>query len=481
MITGRKRELKLLNKVYNSNEAEFLAVYGRRRVGKTYLIREFFSSKKCRLLHATGVQNGSQKNQLKKFIDALSEAFLDKVPLETPKNWSDAFDILDKQLSKQSEKVVVFLDELPWMATRKSGLLEELDYYWNRNWVKMPNIILVVCGSSASWLIKKIINNKGGLHNRVTQPIRLLPFSLSETEEFLKSRNITLNRNHVLSLYMALGGIPYYLKYAERGLTSAQNIQNIFFEKNSPLKNEFDKLFQSLFENAEAYIELIKLISKRKEGVRRAELKDQAKLSSGGGRLTKRLQDLEEAGFIDENIPWGRVKGEYYKLIDEFCLFYLQWIDSQKQKQFTRDYWLNQSQRPAYYAWSGYAFEAVCMKHIDQIVHALNIKASGKVNAWRYIPREKTKEGAQIDLVIDRNDHAITLCEIKYTEQEYSIDKRYSRILKNKLAVFKEKTGVKKQLFLAMICTNGLKKTGYFENHVDGGVVTLEDLFCQLN
>jgi len=481
MIIGRTKELKLLNKVYSSQEAEFVVIYGRRRVGKTYLIREFFANKKCKLLHATGLQHGSQKKQLKKFTEAVSETFLDNIALEAPKNWEEAFNVLHKQLSKSQEKVVIFLDELPWMATRRSGLLEEIDYYWNRNWSKMHNVILVACGSSASWLIKKIINNKGGLHNRVTRSINLLPFNLAETDEFLKSRNIKLNQKHVLSLYMALGGIPYYLKYIERGLTAEQNIQHIFFTKEAPLQSEFNKLFESLFENADAYIELIKLIAKRKEGARRAELKVDARLSSGGGRLSRRLQDLKEAGFIEENIPWGRSTGEYYKLIDEFCLFYLQWVVSQKQKQFTQDYWLNQSQRPAYYAWSGYAFEAVCMKHVDHIIHALHIKASGKISAWRFISRKKIVEGAQVDLVIDRSDNAITLCEIKYTDQQYTIDKQYAKNLKNKIEVFKEKTGTKKQIFLAMICANGLKKTTYSDEQIDGGIVALDSLFYKMD
>ena len=481
MIVGRAKELKILNKVYGSQEAEFIVIYGRRRVGKTYLIREFFTSKKCKLLHATGLQHGSQKKQLKKFTEAVSETFLDNVALEAPKNWEEAFSVLHKQISKCQEKVVVFLDELPWMVTRRSGLLEEIDYYWNRNWSSMPNIVLVACGSSASWLIKKIIHNKGGLHNRVTRSIKLLPFDLAETEEFLKSKNINLNQKHVLSLYMAVGGIPYYLKYIERGFTAEQNIQHIFFTNEAPLLNEFNKLFESLFENADAYIELIKLIAKRKEGARRAELKVDARLSSGGGRLSKRLQELKEAGFIEEYIPWGRSTGEYYKLIDEFCLFYLQWIDSQKQRQFTQDYWLNQSQRPAYYAWSGYAFEAICMKHVEHIIRALNIKASCQVGAWRFITRKKLIEGAQIDLVIDRSDNAITLCEIKYTDQQYAIDKKYSKNLKKKIEIFKEKTGTNKQLFLAMICANGLKKTIYSEEQVDGGVVTLKNLFYKAN
>ena len=481
MIIGRKEEQKRLNKVYNSKEAEFVAIYGRRRIGKTYLIREFFTKKKCKFFHATGLQNGNQKNQLKKFAEAISETFFDNVPLESPKAWDEALSILHKQIMKSDEKIVMFFDELPWMATRKSGLLEEIDYYWNRNWSKLPNVILIVCGSSASWIIKKIIHNKGGLHNRVTCPIKLMPFNLNETSEFLKSRNINLNERHVLSLYMALGGVPYYLGHVERGMTAEQNIQNIFFAKDAPLKDEFNKLFESLFENADAHIELVKLVAKRKEGLRRTELKTEAKLSSGGGRLSKRLQDLREAGFIDENIPWGRSKGEYYKLIDEFCLFYLHWIDSQKSKNFTQDFWLNQSQRPAYYAGSGYAFEAVCMKHSNQIIKALKIKTSCQVSSWRFIPRKQLEKGAQIDLVIDRSDNAITLCEIKYTDQSYAIDKQYAANLEKKIDVFKEKTGTKKQIFLAMICVSDLKKTMHSEKIVDGGVATVDSFFQEGN
>lgn len=477
MIIGRKQELKLLDKIYNSKEAEFVIVYGRRRVGKTYLIREFFSNKKCKLLHATGLQHGTQKKQLKKFTEAISETFLDNIPIETPKNWGDAFNVLHKQILKNKGKIIIFLDELPWMATRKSGLLEEIDYYWNRNWSKIKNVILIACGSSASWLIRKIINNKGGLHNRVTCSINLLPFNLSETQDFLKSRNINLNQKNILSLYMALGGIPYYLKYVEKGLTAQQNIQNIFFIKKSPLKDEFNKLFESLFEHAESYIELIKLISKRKEGVRREQLRLEAEHSSGGGRLSKRLQDLKDVGFIEENIPFGRSKGEYYKLIDEFCLFYLKWIDIKKHIKFTEGYWLDQSQRPSYYAWSGYAFEAVCIKHLNQIVSALNIKASGQVCGWRFIPRKKDFNGAQIDLVIERNDDAITLCEIKYTDQKFIMDKQYANNLQNKINIFKEKTKTNKQLFMAIVSANGVNESKYLLNLIDGGIVTLNDLF----
>lgn len=262
MIIGRKRELETLERVYKSKKPEFIAVYGRRRVGKTFLIREFFKTKKCLFFHATGTKGSGMNVQLTKFTEALSQAFFNKVPIGTPKSWGDAFGILNSQIEKQEGKIVVFLDELPWLATRKSRLLLELDYYWNRHWSAMPNVILIVCGSSASWLIQKIIYNKGGLHNRITGRIKLLPFNLGETYKYLTYKGIKFNQRQVLELYMGVGGIPYYLEYAIPGLSVQQIIEMLFFKTDSPLKDEFATLFESLFENAEAYKEIVTIISK---------------------------------------------------------------------------------------------------------------------------------------------------------------------------------------------------------------------------
>jgi AAA+ ATPase superfamily predicted ATPase len=478
MIVGRKTEIDRLQKMYQSSEAEFAVLYGRRRVGKTFLIREFFQNKKCHFIQATGIQKGTLRKQLSHFSEALSTTFMQNVPIKEPESWEEAFKTLTRLIETASplKKTVIFLDELPWMVTRRSGMLEALDYYWNHTFSRNRNIILIVCGSSASWLIKNIIYNKGGLHNRCTCEIKLNPFNLAETDEYLKSRKVRLNKNHVLQLYMAFGGVPYYLKYVEPHNTAIENIQKILFDSMAPLKDEFKKLFDSLFEDSEAYIELMLLIARKKEGLTRSEIESSSKLSRGGGRLTQRLKQLMQTNFIESYLSLDKARGEYYKVIDEFCLFYTYWLLLARDKKLMKDHWLKQTQKPIYYVWAGYAFEAICYKHIDQIIKALHIKTAENISSWRWVKRNSKEGGAQIDLLINRSDDAITVCEIKYTDQLFLIDKSYAKKLQNKIDVFKHKTKTNKQIFIAMISAKGLKQSIYADELISS-VVTLEHLF----
>ncbi|GJM06767.1 MAG: ATPase AAA [marine bacterium B5-7] len=475
-MIGRQFERTRLKKLFDSTEAEFMVVYGRRRVGKTFLIQSYFTEEQdCVFMQATGLQKGSLKQQLQLFTDALAKTFFRGAMITPPKDWGSAFKLLTQQLEMTTQTVVIFLDEFPWMVTPRAGLLEMLDHYWNQYWSRLKHIRLVICGSSASWLIKKIIENKGGLHNRVTSQLHLKPFTLSETAAFLKHRKIKLNASHCLSLYLALGGVPYYLKYVEPGLTAEQNIQRILFDQDAPLHHEFEKLFYSLFKHADAYIELIKVIGMRKEGLDRVSLQKHTKISNGG-RLSERLKDLVLTGFIQTYSQLGKTQNIYYKLIDEFSLFYFQWVMPHRNQLFVGEHWLSQHQKPAYASWAGYAFEAVCMQHIDQVVKALGIHGGGVISSWRYIPKTSKECGAQIDLLIERNDNAITLCEIKYTREPFVIDKNYALILQRKIDLFNEKTKNKKQVFLALISAHGVKKNKYSELLIDQ-VVTLEHLF----
>jgi len=483
-IIGRRVEQRRLQKVFDSEEAEFIAIYGRRRIGKTYLIRNLFQNKSCVFFQTVGIHKAAMKVQLKKFRQEIETTFYQNrkgIRLQDPKSWIDALEMLNDAIEMFGidKKVVLFFDEIPWLATHKSGLLEALDYYWNRFWANNKNIKLIICGSAASWIIDKVLNNRGGLHNRVTCSIRLDPFTIVEVQDYLSYRNIKLNHVQIIQLYMCLGGIPFYLKFIESGLSAIQNINQICFQKNSPLAKEFDNLFSALFDNSEMHESIIKCIASKRYGVSRKEIEN--KFHYKGGRLTRRLAELEEAGFVQSFIPWHKKRGTYFKIIDEYVLFYLTWVlpdaQSRIEKEIDLRYWEEISQSMAWKSWAGYAFEALCFKHLSPIKEKLKIPSGAMISNWEYIPTKKSQgRGAQIDLLFDRNDGVITICEIKYTAKSFIIDKKYADELKQKIAVYKEVTKTEKQIFIAMISANGLKKNKYSQTLISGEV-SLEDFF----
>ena len=484
-IIGREEEKELLQEVLRSNKAEFLAIYGRRRVGKTYLIKNFMSSAPCVLFHVTGIQNGSLSEQLEECTKQVGDAFYQGTSIATKKRWRDVFEDLTQAIAKlpRDKTVVLFFDEIPWMATPRSRLLHALELYWNRYWVFEPQIKLIICGSSTSWIINNIINNKGGLHNRVTRTIHLKPFSLNETRRFLVAQQIHLEPKQILDLYTVLGGVPLYWSFIRKGRSAHQSIDELCFQQNGALVKEFDRLFASLFTDPKPYTDLIRLIANHRYGIGQADLMGKAKLPKGGTTID-RLHQLEEAGFITSLVPYGhKEKGVYYVIDDEYSLFYLRWIEPSLRmigkKTKNRGFWLSLSQRPAWKSWAGLAFEAVCYKHIDQIRLALKLDPGSIAGTWRFRPRSTPRtdeEGAQIDLLFDRPDGTITICEIKRSDSPFAIDKTYSQALLKKLNVFRTQTRTKKQLFLAMVTAFGLKPTMYSEEIVTNQV-TLEDLF----
>jgi hypothetical protein len=393
------------------------------------------------------------------------------------------FEMMQTAISQlpKNQKVVLFFDEFPWLVTPRSRLLQVLEYYWNQYWSNDRRIKLIVCGSLSSWIIRNIINNTGGLYNRVTFRLKLEPFNLCETKEFLKSRGIHLNNQQILHLYMATGGVPLYLEQIKKGLSADQAIDDICFSKNGLLVDEAKELFKSLFLNSELYIQLTREIASRRYGITKSELSERLGISRGG-RLLERLEDLENAGFIISFLPYKHSeKGTYFRLIDEYTMFYFDWIEPNLRsiKRFAKPigFWLEQAGGSAYKSWCGYTFETLCYKHIPQIMKKLSLKPSALPYSWKYVPQKGDSEdsGAQIDLLFDRSDGAITICEIKHTEKPFVIDKQYAEKLKRKVAIFKEKTREKKQIFLCMISASGLKKTVYSEM-VDS-IVTLDDLF----
>ena len=480
-IIGRQYEQKQLKRILQSDEAEFVAVYGRRRVGKTYLIREFFNTMDCIFFRTSGIHKGSLKKQLEKFKNEIETTFYKgKKTLSSFSNWHDAFEVLKDtiDLFAGKQKVVLFLDEIPWMATPKSGLLEALDYYWNRHWSGDKKIKLIICGTAASWIIDHILHNTGGLYNRVTLRLPIKPFALSEVKAYLNHKNIHYNHDQLLTLYMCLGGIPFYFNLIEKGLSAIQNINAICFSKKGTLYDEFELLFASLFKKHEIHEEIITFIAGKREGVARSELESHFRYK--GGRLTARLKELEETGFIIGFTPWKKERGLYYKVIDEYTLFYLTWIAKKSinpiAKHIDDHYWEVLSTKPAWKAWAGLAFEAICFKHINQIKKALHIPDGSDASSWKYISDKEKESGAQIDLVFDRPDNIVNLCEIKYCSAPFVIDKKVAAHLMSREKIYAKVTKTNKQLFLSMVVSGGLKKTMYSEELIVS-VVTLDDLF----
>lgn len=479
-VFARKRELKILEDLYHSKRAEFLAIYGRRRVGKTFLIREFFRDKGI-YFALTGVKGASLKKQLKNFTEEFKRVFGESTVLTPPKTWLDAFTELRKAIEalKSPKRIILFFDELPWLATAKSEFLQDLDHFWNRYMSADNRVILVVCGSAASWMIKKIIRNKGGLYGRLTAEIRLLPFDLHETEEFLKARGIELKRKAILDLYMAIGGIPKYLNYISRGQSPLQIISKLVFD--GPLTDEFADLYASLFEDHGRHISIVKALAEHPGGLIKQEIAKKTGLTTGGGMNTV-LEELEQSGFILETREFGKLKKESrFRLVDEYSLFYLKWWPKVKESNLGNvddSFWANAVNSAQGRTWVGYAFEILCLKHVAKIKQALGISGVlTTASGWVYKSKKgQLEKGAQIDLLIDRADNCINLCEIRYSNDEYVINKACDAELRARKQTFITQTKTKKSVFLTLISPYGIKKDmGYFDT-VDV-TVTLDDLF----
>lgn len=473
-ITGREVEKNILAEMLRSKEAELIAIYGRRRVGKTFLVRNFYH--KNIVFEFTGVHDASLKDQLAGFSIALKEAMETAIPPATPTGWMQAFTFLSDYLKGKiaKEPVVVLFDELPWIHTPKSGFLSAFGHWWNSWASRQPLLKVVICGSAASWMIENVINNKGGLHNRVSRTIRLLPFTLGESEQYLVSRGIKLDRYQLLQLYMAMGGIPHYLKQVSKGESAMQTIDKLCFAKNGLLKTEFNNLYRSLFVHAGHHEAIVRALAKKGKGMSRAEVIDACGFTTGGG-TTRLFEELEESGFITQYIPFDKTaRDSIYKLSDEYSLFYLKFIENAKATGAGA--WLKMAAGPSYNSWSGFAFEAVCQKHISRIKQALGISGVyTEASAWRYIPK-KAGTGAQVDLLLDRQDHCINLCEMKFATGEFIIDKKYAAELDTKVKVFREQTRTKKTIFPTMITTHGTRQNDHYTGRIQAEV-TMVDLF----
>lgn len=470
IIIGRKEEQALLAELEAAAGADMLAITGRRRVGKTYLVKAFFAER----LHFefSGILNAGNEEQLESFAMALAKQSGSKKPTAIPATWLEAFNQLAIFLGsiKKKRKLLVFIDELPWLDTHKSKFLTALEWFWN-SWAADKNILVIICGSAASWMNSKIINHRGGLHNRVTKRMHLRPFTLAETETYLRNKNILLSRYDIVRLYMAMGGIPHYLKEIKKGQSAPQNINRICFERNGLLVNEFDNLYNALFTDARQHISIIQALAGKQKGLSRNEILAATKLKDGGS-FSKLLQELEQSDFISSSYPFGKIKKEaLYRLVDEFSLFYLKFIYKKKNVN-----WQQLSAAPVYKSWSGYAFENICLKHIDKIKAALGIASVYTEESSFFYKGSNNDPGMQIDMLIDRNDNVINICEAKFYDSAFSLDKKYATDLRETLRIFRERSKTKKTLFLTFITSFGLAPNMHSIGFVQQEL-TMEDLF----
>lgn len=478
-IIGRKAEIEELNTLYHSKKAEFVAVYGRRRVGKTYLIKELFRDKMA--FYHTGMSpidsagNNLLQDQLKSFHNSLLRYGMEDE--KQPETWLDAFFLLEKLLEDKDDgsRQVVFIDELPWMDTPRSGFLSAFEHFWNGWGSGRNNLMLIVCGSAASWIENNLINNHGGLYDRLTYEIKISPFNLVECEEFFKAANIKLSRYDIVQAYMAVGGIPYYLGFFRKGLSLGQNIDQLFFVKTAKLKKEFERLFASLFPKPTNYRKIISLLATRHKGFTRDEITKATGIQKGGG-LSKMLAALEASDFISRYVPFGVSKREeHYKLTDNFCLFHEKFLAGNEITD--TDFWEKNQNAQKLSAWKGIAFEEVCLAHIQQIKNALGIGAiTSRESAWS-IKGDKENDGTQIDLLIDRDDNIVNLCEMKFLKDKFTINKSYDEKLRSRTQMLIDRLPKRATVHLTLITSYGLKYNEY-SGEIQK-LLTLDSLFTE--
>lgn len=476
-IIGRKQEILELNNLYNSKKPEFVAIYGRRRVGKTFLVKELFQDKMT--FYHSGLspfdrqRKITMRDQIEAFYSSLMRFGWEES--QCPKSWMEAFHMLGQLLETldNGSRQVVFIDELPWMDTPRSKFLVAFEHFWNSWGAWHDRVMLIVCGSATSWMLDNLINNKGGLYDRLTWQIKLSPFTLGECKAFFESRNLVMSTYDMVESYMVLGGIPYYLNYFQQGKSLAQNIDYLFFAKNAKLNMEFQRLFGSLFSNPEEYMALVRLLAKRHAGYTRDEIAKELGINPGG-TFTKTLETLLASDFIMSYHPFGRSKKEIrYKLIDSFCQFYLRFVDGQDVTDTM--YWQHNQNTPSLNAWRGLTFEQVCFGHIHQIKRALGVEnVVSSESAW-VVRGDEEHTGAQIDMLIVRNDRVVNLCEMKFLSKEYEPQADDELKLRARIATLQEHLSFKQAVHLTLVTSVGLKRnahSGIFQQ-----VVTMDSLF----
>ena len=457
----------------DSNRSEFVIVYGRRRVGKTFLVDSFFDGQYD--FSYVGGHKLAKAKQLRNFAKALKKAA--SMSLQ-PKfsDWDDAFDALEEYLETlpADRKKVVFIDEMPWIDTPQSEFVEALETFWNGWGARRNDIMFVASGSASSWMMDKLVENPGGLHARITNNIYVRPFTLRETEEYLQSKRFNWSRYQILQLYMVLGGIPFYLSLLDPNQSLLANIDRLFFRRNGELKTEFDELYNAIFNKADKYLEVVALLNNNHEGMTFNQIRTAGKLD--GKRLTTVLRNLERCDFIISYQQFGnKSRGTLYRLADFYTLFYYKFVASRDTKD--EEWWSHNYNSRSVESWQGFSFELLCLTHIPQIRQKLGISGiSTNASSWRYVPQKGSDErGCQIDLVIERGDHIINLCEMKFSMAPFSITSVYEQHIRKRMQTFRDKTKTTSTLTITFVTTFGVA-AGQHSGVVDNEIVA-DDLF----
>ena len=476
-MVGRTREVKELNRIYNSNKPELLAIYGRRRIGKTYLVDQVFKNKITFRHAGISPSDDSEKNAMGRQLDHfyLSLQLQGMKKNKKPKNWLEAFFLLEKHLQDidDGSRQVVFFDELPWMDTPKSGFVSAFEAFWNTWGCHRDNLMVVVCGSANSWIADTLINNHGGLYGRLTHEMKLSPFSLSECEEYLNDAGIYYSRYDIAQCYMILGGVPYYYSFFRPDYSVAQNIDMLFFSAQAILKNEYRRLFKSVFKNPDYLQAITTHLAKRRAGYTRKELLRDMKLKDGSV-FKDALDALMASDYVEKYVPFGGNRKEtYYKLTDPFCMFYLSFLNN--RTGLDEAFWQKNLNSQPLNVWRGYAFETVCFNHIPQIKRALEIGGvSSKQSAW-IRPGIQEQAGTQIDLIIAREDNVFNMCELKFYNKMFSVSKTYYEKILERTDMLLEMIPPRATVHSTLITTAGLAHNNYSGAFVK--VITLDDLF----
>ena len=481
LIIARKKEQAEFERLINEPTAQLLAVYGRRRTGKTFLVREYFDDKFTFKHTAVSPMELKERDdgellyrvQLNEFAVSLRKyGSKDTSPII---DWFDAFHRLEVLLDSKRKKgkMVVFIDELPWLDTPRAGFLSAFEHFWNDWGSGKHNLLLIVCGSATSWMLDNLINNKGGLYGRSTCEMHIHPFTLKETELYFQWRGVTLDRYDMVQSYMLTGGVAYYLSYFKPGLSLAQNVDEVFFSADGFLQKEFDRLFTSLFADNNNYRRIVEVLSGNRYGLTRDTIAEKAEIAVGG-TLSNMLKALVQSDLVSTYWNFGESKRtQYYKLTDMFCLFYLGFV--QRNPTTNPTFWNDNQNSPRLNSWRGRAFEDVCFVHQQQVKRALGIDGvQAEIYPW-HATGDAANARAQIDMLIDRADRVMNLCEMKFTQSDFTISKDYDERLREKLSVLLEMTGNKRNVQVTLVTTFGLKQNMY-SSRVQR-VVTLNDLF----